>query len=57
MTNFFLEGQRPTASQHVLIADIGGGTSDINFYTIEEDDGKSVRECTCLPLCSRRQAG
>ncbi|CAI0651121.1 unnamed protein product [Colletotrichum noveboracense] len=37
------DGSRPTPGKIILIADIGGGTTDVNKYLVEEDDGKRVK--------------
>lgn len=42
MTSFATEGSRPAPGKVVIIADIGGGTTDVNIYHVDEDDGKKV---------------
>ncbi|KAF4814305.1 hypothetical protein CGCTS75_v013436 [Colletotrichum tropicale] len=43
MAFFSLQGSRPTPESVILIADIGGGTTDVNTYVVQDDDGKKVK--------------
>ncbi|KAH0426927.1 hypothetical protein CcaCcLH18_10031 [Colletotrichum camelliae] len=43
MASFSTEGSRPAPEKVIVIADIGGGTTDVNTYVVEKDNGKHVK--------------
>ncbi|KAI8231019.1 hypothetical protein K4K54_000338 [Colletotrichum sp. SAR 10_86] len=43
MASFSTDGSRPAPGKIIVIADVGGGTTDVNTYGVEEDDGKRLK--------------